>query len=141
MGILALPFRPLYNKMSPLSLLLFLSDSYFNCPRMPDSSHSPSFIDNVLSQTSLREFEPFPIHLEVYQYKGPRVPNGTGRTNPLIAASFTSWGAGEKSSPQESKGSVGFSANIADMRIPSQITCSCFTEVFDVFNIYKDCTI
>ena len=34
-GILALPFRPLYNNMSLLSFLLFLRDSHFNCPRMP----------------------------------------------------------------------------------------------------------
>ena len=33
-GILALPFRPLYNKMSLLSLLRFLRDSYFIWSRM-----------------------------------------------------------------------------------------------------------
>ena len=33
--ILALPFRPLYNNMSLLSLLRFLRDSYFKCSRMP----------------------------------------------------------------------------------------------------------
>ena len=34
-GILALPFRPLYSSMSLLSFLHFLRDSHFNCPRMP----------------------------------------------------------------------------------------------------------
>ena len=35
-------------------------------------------------------------------------------------------GAGEKSSPQETKSSVSFSAlNVSDMRIPSQIKCNC----------------
>ena len=34
-GILAFPFRPCYNNMSLLSLLLFLRDSYFKCSRMP----------------------------------------------------------------------------------------------------------
>ena len=33
-GILALPFRPLYNNMSLLSLLRFLRDSHFKCSRM-----------------------------------------------------------------------------------------------------------
>ena len=34
-------------------------------------------------------------------------------------------GAGENSSPQETKSSVSFSANVSDMRIPSQIKCNC----------------
>ena len=34
-GKLALPFRPLHNRMSLLSFLLFLRDSEFNCPEMP----------------------------------------------------------------------------------------------------------
>ena len=34
-GILALPFRPLYNNMSLLSLLCFLRDSHFKCSRIP----------------------------------------------------------------------------------------------------------
>ena len=50
-------------------------------------------------------------------------------------------GAGEKSSPQETKGSVSFSANIADMRIPSQVKCNCYTKVFDMINIFKNCTL
>ena len=40
-------------------------------------------------------------------------------------------GAGEKSSPQETKCSIGFSANIADMRIPFQIICNCYTKVLE----------
>ena len=34
-SILTLPFRPLYNNMSLLSLLRFLRDSHFKCSRMP----------------------------------------------------------------------------------------------------------
>ena len=34
-GILAVPFRPLYHNMSLLYLLRFFRDSHFKCPRMP----------------------------------------------------------------------------------------------------------
>ena len=40
-GKLALPFRPLYNRMSLLSFLLFLGDSHL-LPK--NASHTPSFI-------------------------------------------------------------------------------------------------
>ena len=40
-------------------------------------------------------------------------------------------GAGEKGSPQETKCSIGFGANIADMRIPSQIICNCYLQEID----------
>ena len=46
--------------------------------------------------------------------------------------------AGEKSSPQETKGSVSLSANIADMRIPSKITCNCYTNVFDINQHFQE---
>ena len=36
-----------------------------------------------------------------------------------------------KRAPQETKGSISFSANIADMRTPFQIICNCYTKVFD----------
>ena len=49
-------------------------------------------------------------------------------------------GAGEKSLPQETKCSIGFSANIADMRIPFQIICNCYTKVFDIIHIFENCT-
>ena len=49
-------------------------------------------------------------------------------------------GAGEKSSPQETKCSTGFSANIADMRIPFQIICNCYTKVFDIIHIFENRT-
>ena len=50
------------------------------------------------------------------------------------------FGGGEKSSPQETKGSISFSANITDMRIPSQIICNCYTKVFDIIHIFGNCT-
>ena len=46
-----------------------------------------------------------------------------------------------KSSPQETKGSDSFSTDIADMRIPSQIRCNCYNNVFDIINIFKNCTL
>ena len=39
--------------------------------------------------------------------------------------------------PQESKGSVSLSADIAYMYIPSQITCNCYSKVFNAFNVFK----
>ena len=45
-------------------------------------------------------------------------------------------GAGEKSSTQETKGSISFSENIADMRIPFQIICNCYAKVFDGLSEY-----
>ena len=67
MGILALPFRPLYNKMSLLSFQLPISivqgcQSYFQFHR-----------HTFLSQTLSHDFEPFLIHLEVLGYKGPKL--------------------------------------------------------------------
>ena len=61
-GILALPFRPLYNNMSLLSFLLFLRDSHFNCPRMPVISvmKSEYLYSNVLRNDR---------SLDVYHFK------------------------------------------------------------------------
>ena len=39
------------------------------------------------------------------------------------------------------QGPVSLSANIANICIPSQIICNCYSKVFDVFNILKDCTL
>ena len=48
-------------------------------------------------------------------------------------------GTGENISPQETKGAVSLSANIADIRIPSQITCNCYTnlKVMSLLNIVR----
>ena len=35
---------------------------------------------------------------------------------------------------------IGFSANIADMGIPFQIICNCYTKVFDIIHIFENCT-
>ena len=34
-------------------------------------------------------------------------------------------------------GSVSLSADIAYMCIPSQITCNCYSKVFNAFNVFK----
>ena len=36
--------------------------------------------------------------------------------------------------------SIGFSANNADMRIPFQMICNCYTKVFDIIHIFENCT-
>ena len=59
----------------------------------------------------------------------------------FISCFLHSLGAGEKSSPQETKCSIGFSANIADMRIPFQIICNCYTKVFAIIHFFENCTI
>ena len=81
------------------------------------------------------DFEPFPILLEAYQ-DGAGVPDRASILQDWTHHTFISCflhisGAGEKSSPQETKCSIGFSINIADMRIPFQIICNCYTTVFD----------
>ena len=59
----------------------------------------------------------------------------------LISCFLHILGAGEKSSPQETKGTISFSANIADMRIPFQINCNCYTTIFDIIHIFENCTL
>ena len=36
---------------------------------------------------------------------------------------------------QESKSSIGLGTHISNMRVPFQITCNCYTDVYDAFNI------
>ena len=94
------------------------------------------------SQTLPHDFEPFLILLEAFRM---RVPDGASILQDWTHHNFISCflhilGAGEKSSPQETKCSIGFSANIADMRIPFQIICNCYTKVFDIIHIFENCT-
>ena len=51
----------------------------------------------------------------------------------FISCFLSILGTGEKSSPQETKGSISFSANIADMRIPFQIKLMA-CEVYKIVN-------
>ena len=78
-----------------------------------------------LSQTLPHDFEPFLIFPEAYQYKGPKPSFHIPGLDALFLYRLllSHLGAGEKSSPQETKGSISFIANIADMRIPFQIIC------------------
>ena len=133
-GNLALPFRPLYNNMSLLSFLLFLRVVQ-EC-----QSYSQFHKHNFLSQTLPLDFEPFPILFEAYQDGVPDrasiLQDWTHHT--FISCFLHILGAGEKSLPQETKCSIGFSANIADMRIPFQIICNCYTKVFDIIHIFRE---
>ena len=100
-------------------------------------------VHNFWSQTLPHNFEPFLILLEAYRYKGPKLSFiFQDWTQHLLISCFFhilggggGGGAGEKSSSQETKGSVSFSTNIADMRIPSKIRCNWYTKVFDIINI------
>ena len=92
-GILALPFRTLYNNMSLLSLLHFLRDSHFKCSRMPimlPVSKLKFPVTNLATRFwifSISFWRPTP--------KGSQTEplySRTGRTSPLYAASFTSCG-------------------------------------------------
>ena len=133
-GILALPFRPLYNNMGLLSFLLFLRESHFNCPRMPVilpvSYHKPC-------RSILNLFQFF-LKLIRMGDRAPILQYWTHHT--FISCFLHILGAGEKSSPQETKCSIGLSANIADMRIPFRIICNCYTKVFDFLHIFENCT-
>ena len=73
---------------------------------------------------------------------GRNDPESTHHT--FISCFLHILGAGEKSSPQETKCSIGFIANIADMRIPFQIICNCYTKaglkvvlLFPTFSYYS----
>ena len=129
-GILAFPFRPLYSSTSLLSFLLFLQDSHFNCPRMPVvlPFHNCNYLLHFCSFLILPE----ELH-----------PNQTSILHDRAHQSFISCffyllGTRIQVSPQESKGPVSLSANIAYMCFPSQIICNYYSEVFGAFNIFKD---
>ena len=66
---------------------------------------------------------------------------------PDQASIFEDWthifhilGTRKQISPKDPQGSVGLSANIDDMGILFQIICNCYSEVFDTFNIFQNCT-
>ena len=107
-----------------------------------NASHTPSFINKISGHKSC------PTILNLFQFFSKLIRMGV----PDRASILQDWihhifiscflhilGAVEKSSPQETKCSIGFSANIADMRIPFQITCNCYTKVFDIIHIFENC--
>ena len=63
-----------------------------------------------------------------------------GRDEPDPFKVFLILGSGKQILHQESKGNVGLSANIADMWIPFQSICNCYTEVSVAFNSFQYCT-
>ena len=120
-GILALPFRSLYNNTSLQSIRCFFMDSHFKCSRI--ASHAPGFIVIVFcykpSRSTLNVFE---LILKAYN-RG--ILNRTAIFQDWAYRSFICcllWTSVNISS-QEAKGPISFSANIADMCIPSQIIC------------------
>ena len=114
-GILALPFRPLYNNISLLYLLRFLRDSHFKCSRMPVmllvsvivSCYKPSHSILNLFELILKTFT-----------RG--VPNRTTifqdwAHQSFICCLFYLLWTRVKISSQETKGPISLSANIADV--------------------------
>ena len=90
-GLLALPFRPLYNNMSLLSLLPFLRDSHFKCSRMPVMLPASSFkviVSCYKPRCSILNF--FELILKFTPEGSQTEPlySRTGRTSPLYAASL-----------------------------------------------------
>ena len=102
-------------------------------------SYSQLHIHNFWSQTlpPRDDFELFLILPEAYQYKRPKSSFHTpGLGAQFIYKLLLSHLGGRK---KELAGTISFSANIADVRIPFQIICNCNTEVFDVINIFENC--
>ena len=99
-----------------------------------NASHTPSFIIIISGHKPCRTI----LNLFQFFFKLIRmgVPDRASILQDWTHHTFISCflhilGAGEKSSPQETKCSIGFSASIADMRIPFQIICNCYTKVFE----------
>ena len=113
-GILALPFRPLYNNMSLPSLLLFLRDSLLNVQGY--QSYSQFYSCTVIS--CYKSSGSILIFFSNYSW---RVPDRTAIFSPLYAASFTSCGQACIDFVSGAKCPISLSANIADICIPSQI--------------------
>ena len=125
-------FQTFVEQYESIILSPFLKGFPFQLSK--NASHTPSFINNFWSQTLPHDFEPFLILLGAYQDGVPDrasiLQDWTHHT--FISCFLHILGTGEKSSRQETKCSIGFSANIADMRIPFQIICNCHTKVFDI---------
>ena len=137
MGILVVPFSPLYSNISLLSFLRFLRDSHFSGPKIV--SHAPSFKNIISSHKPCRTmFDLFQFCLEA---KSVWVPNLASIFQDRPHQSFLScffhiWGTRIQISPQESKSSVSFCTNIGNMSIPFHIICDSYTQVFYAFNVF-----
>ena len=114
-GILALPFRPLYNNMNLLYLLRFLRDSHFKCSRMPVML--PVSVIVSCYKPSLSILNLFELILKTFT-RG--VPNRTTifqdwAHQSFICCLFYLLWTRVKISSQETKGPISLSANIADV--------------------------
>ena len=128
--------------MSLLSFLLFLRDSHFQLSK--NASHTPRFINIISGHKPCRTI--LNVFLFFLKLISIRVPDRASILQGWMHHTFISYflhilGAGEKSLPQETKASISFSANIADMRIPFQIICNCCTKVFYIIHIFENCTL
>ena len=126
--MLATPFRPLYNRISLLYLLLFLRDSHFSffssipvthsfkavIASNKPSSHILNFFDFLLKNHALG----IPNTATIFQ-------NGANKSP--ICCRFYIPRTLIKISSQETKSSICLSTHVADMCIPSQVTCDCYS--------------
>ena len=114
-----------------------------------NASHTPSFINIISGHKPCRTI--LNLFLVFLKLTSMRVPDRAAilqdwTHHTFISCFFHILGAGEKSSPQETNGSISFSANIADKRIPFQIICMLDhpitmvllnLNVFDTLKVYK----
>ena len=137
-GILALPFRPLYNNMSLLYPLRFLRDSHFKYSRMPVMPPVSVIVSCYKPSRSILNL--FELILKTFTWG---VPNRTTifqdwAHQSFICCLFYLLWTKVKILSQETKGPISLSANIADMCIPSQIICDSDPKILDAFDIFED---
>ena len=121
-------FRPLYSNMSLISRLEGFQFQFSKAAsHTVVSRYKPSCMVCTLSNF----FRPL--------QSGSQTKNCLHQT--FISCFFHILGTRKQSLSKETKGSVGLSANIADMCIiPFQIITNCYTKVLNAFNILKKCT-
>ena len=138
-GTLALPLSPLYSNISLLSFLLFLRDSHLIVQEC--QSYSQFHNCNFLSQIWQRAFAHFLI-LPGELHLGAPKPNchNPGLGAPILYKLPLLPPGGKNmsfSSGIQGNRSVSLSADIAYMCIPSQITCNCYSKVFNAFQHFQ----
>ena len=121
-GMLAAPFRPLYKRISLLSLLRFLRDSHFSFFFFQYSSHTPSFKVVIASNkhsSPILNFFDFLLknHALGIPSTAPIFQNGANKS-PIYCFFYILWTL-MKISSQKTKSSICLSTHVADMCIPS----------------------
>ena len=141
-----MPFRPLYKTISQLSLLLFLRDSHLSF--FQNSSHTPCF------KAVIASYKPSSPILNFFSF----LVEEPGLVDPKHSCHIPKCGnlLANKSficcllyilrtlikiSSQETKSSICLSTDVANMDIPSQVMCDCYSWVFYGIHIFEGCTL